>query len=487
MIDQRADSILYQGQDYLLTLVDKLITNRRLGKALEKEWAKADYIIGLYEAYAVKYSLDDEDMVNAALECIIEIAGLYAYPSAPTFQMFNPPAIIAQKGDKGDKGDDGERGPAGMATDITTTITEPGVVDSFPIDSAKGVRWDYIATRDTGEQRAGTILGTWNTTGTGIDFFDNSTADIVGTTDPLSFEVMFAAGDIQLFAHITEGQWTIVLTRYFIPNNGNGTGPISDVLPYGLIYIGNAADQAQPRTMFGHATITFDGQVSISPGVITNTHIHPDANITWSKMLEHTPNKVAITDASGYITTTNLITLLELSYLQNLTGNVQAQLNGKMTDPTTTLGDIIWRDVSTVARLPIGLEGQVLGVSSGIPQWVNSTAALIETVVEIGDWAFLVGGSTKSVFANIPTSKIRGISGIVRPDSDVPLASYEGISPIGNAGSTIYLHFVSFSSDGGSGTNVGIAQPDNGVTHLTTGNFDEVPYNRGWITIKHVP
>jgi hypothetical protein len=56
--------------------------------------------------------------------------------------------------------------------------------------------------------------------------------------------------------------------------------------------------------------------------------------------------------------------------------DLQNALNLKLTDPTTTAGDIIYRNGAGIQRLPIGTSGQVLEVVSGEPVWTTpSTSA----------------------------------------------------------------------------------------------------------------
>ena len=45
--------------------------------------------------------------------------------------------------------------------------------------------------------------------------------------------------------------------------------------------------------------------------------------------------------------------------------------------PTTTLGDMIYFGVSGNGRLAIGSAGQIMGISAGVPAWINNPALLI--------------------------------------------------------------------------------------------------------------
>ena len=376
MLDTRAESIIYQAQGYLVELVNTLIINKKLGKALNKDWDKADLVVAYLEAWTHKDKLDDVTDMNYILECLILLCTLYQYPAAPTIFAINPPVIINIPGETGPPGPQGNNGATGLATDINITLSVSGVVDSFAITNAKGARWDYIVIQNSGEQRAGSVIASWTEDGLGIELSDISTADINGSTDGISFDVQFDGTNIQLVALLTSGTWNIVATRYFIPNNGNGSGPISGALPNGQVYIGNTSNLAQARTVTGVISITNTGVTSLNSGVISNTHIAAGAAIAVNKLAALSANKLAITDGSGFLTTLTNPSLTEIGYLIGLTSPAQTQITARLIDPTTTIGDTIYRNGSNIiARLPIGTTNQVLTVSGGVPLWVDAQEA----------------------------------------------------------------------------------------------------------------
>ena len=94
MLDLRANTIIYQSQGYLVTLVDSLILNKRLGKALNKKWSKADLILSYLEAWEERLKLDDITQMNYILECLIQLCELNQFPAAPTVNVASPPAIL---------------------------------------------------------------------------------------------------------------------------------------------------------------------------------------------------------------------------------------------------------------------------------------------------------------------------------------------------------------------------------------------------------
>jgi hypothetical protein len=90
----------------------------------------------------------------------------------------------------------------------------------------------------------------------------------------------------------------------------------------------------------------------------------------------HIDNPIAINRANGNITTAQNIngaTPTELGYLSGVTSAIQTQINGKMTNPMTTGGDIIYGGSSGApTRLANGTAGQILQ-SNGTtlaPSWV---------------------------------------------------------------------------------------------------------------------
>lgn len=481
MIDPRANSIVYQSQGYLVNLVDGLIKNKRLGKAFDKEWDKASTIIDGLEAYSEKDKLADPSSINFVLDCLIKLANLNQYPAAPTFNMANPPSLIVQKGDKGDPGNTGPQGPAGYATDIQTVVTTTSAIDIFSSSLSSAARWDYTVIRQTGEQRSGSLIGTWKADGSAFDINDICTEDIVGSTLEIEFVLQYTAGNIQLTAVVSGGVWSVVLTRYFIPNNGNGTGPISNALPNGQIYIGNALNQAQAQLMSGVINITNSGITAFNPGVIYDAAVNDGAGIQLSKLAILSPDRVVVTDFSGIITTGNP-SGQEVEYLTGVSDYLQVQLDSKLTDPTTTVGDIIIRNGSNlISRLGVGTNGQVLTVAGGLPSWQNATnGGVLFTVVEIGAWNM---DTTPTV--NIPhglvTSKIRGVISvaIIRDDLSFAYTSPGGISTTSDGlqeiASYIFLggNYIRLDRKTGSG--------------YDGGNFVSTGINRGWITIAYVP
>lgn len=377
MIDVRASSIIYQSQIYYRDLLNDLVVRRRLGKALVDQWSKADLILGYLEALNYRTLLTNEQdilNVNNILECLIKLCELNQYPvTAPLTFQAAPAVIVGQPGADGVIGPVGPRGFTGLATDFSiSSISVSTVVDSFPITDAKAARWDYVATATNGAQRASSIIGHWKSDGSSFDLADIGADDVTGSTSSLDFDLVFGAGNIQLIATISSLTWNIVGTRYFIPNNGNGTGPVSAVLPNNQVYIGNTSNVATPQSVTGDISITNTGVTSINAGVILDADINSSANITLTKLASLNNNIVPITNGSGKLisSTLNPTTLGFVDISSSLT----SLLNAKLTDPMTSPGDIIIRNGSNITtRLPIGANGQVLTLTGGVPTWQNAS------------------------------------------------------------------------------------------------------------------
>lgn len=488
MIDTRIDTIIYQSQIYYRDLINTLVSDKKLGKALDDKWNKADEILGYLEALNYRDRLTDDDdilNVNFILECLIKLCELNYYPVAAPLTFQPAPAVIV--GEQGRPGDTviGPPGPAGLATDFQISLVSvPTVVDSFPIVDAKAARWDYIVIEATGEQRAGTLIGHWLPDGSDLEIADSSADDLgVGSTEPLTFSLEFLTGNIRLIATPASGIWNVVGTRYFIPNNGNGSGPITDVLPNGTIFIGNVSNAAQSRTVSGVINITNTGVTSFVAGSILNADINASAGITLTKLAAlPTGNKVLLSNGAGFIIEST-ITNVNLASLDTTT-SLTAQLAAKLADPMTTIGDILIRNGSNItARLGIGSVNQVLTVSGGLPSWVSLPSQLLTKTMNIGVWN-MVGGGAKTV-----------PHGLSMPDPSKIVSVTANI--IDDLGIVPGLNLCRISTGGA----LALGHPEGGylgsdttncyLYATPTGSFDSAAYsgggNRGTITIWYLP
>lgn len=102
---------------------------------------------------------------------------------------------------------------------------------------------------------------------------------------------------------------------------------------------------------------------------INNAQIGAAAAISLSKLQTLTANRVLLSNGSGVVSASS-VTNTTLSYL-DVTSSIQTQLNGKLTNPMTTNGDLITRASGNPARLGIGSTNQVLTVVAGQPAWAS--------------------------------------------------------------------------------------------------------------------
>lgn len=468
-----------------------------------------------------------EVQVNEFLRHLIQIGELDKYPVVPSLLPTSKPVIISTgaPGSPGPPGSVGPQGLTGLATDfIAAAITTPLVIDSFDITDAKGGRWDYVVEKSTGEQRTGSIIAKWNSAGVIKYTEDISTDDVIGDTGGMVLSVVYSAPNIQLVATPASGIWEVAGSRYFIPNNGNGSGPVGDVLADGKVYIGNASNQATARSISGAIAMTNTGVVSINNDYITNAMIAPGAAIALSKLATLNNNIVVITNGSGQMVSSTL-NPTTLGYV-DIGSSLTALLNAKLTNPLTTNGDILIYNGGAVRLASGGApnDGKVLTLSGGIPAWMNvpggisgltagyipkaSNATTIVNslisesgsaihiagtleiasgyrtqasgpylktkVMDIGDWN-MISTSTINIPHGILRSKIRTVTIIIRDDSD--LTSY----PLG-LGQTPGQESFCIIDD----TNIvldRLGSGDGGIFDNT--NFNSTSFNRGWVTITY--
>jgi hypothetical protein len=222
-------------------------------------------------------------------------------------------------------------------------------------------------------------------------------------------------------------------------------------------------------------SITNTGVTSFTPGIIVNADINAAAAIATTKLAALNPNIVPITNGSGFLISSALspTTLGYVDIGSSLTG----LLNLKLTDPTTTVGDLIIRNaLNVVARLGVGTNGQVLTVSGGVPTWQSPSGVLNTVVIEIGAWD-MTSGSINVAHGIADYKKIRSVSVIVRNDADNQLVD---LLTNGYGGSESAAGIGGFF----------VVQSTNVVLFPGTGCFNTALFNdgalqRGWITIEY--
>lgn len=77
-------------------------------------------------------------------------------------------------------------------------------------------------------------------------------------------------------------------------------------------------------------------------------------------------------------------------YLTSVDWNI---FNGKLSDPLTTNGDLLYRSGGVTTRLPVGSNGQILGVVGGAPTWATINGILTLNTLNAGAQTLAVGTS----------------------------------------------------------------------------------------------
>jgi hypothetical protein len=339
-----------------------------------------------------------ELQVNRLVRCLVKLGDLNKYPVVPSLLPNVTPVILNQglQGNPG-VGTKGDKGDPGIATDFSISNANTTViVDSFPITDANAAEWQYIVTSNTGKQRASSVIGHWTADGLYKTEADTGADDLLGsTTGLIEFNVNISGATVQLVATIISETWSIKGSREYIPRNGNGTGIINNVLPYGQFYIGNISNQAQAFSITGDVTFSPTGVASITANSILDADINSVANITLSKLASLNNNIVPITNGFGKLISSTLSPTV-LGYV-DIGSSLTGLLNLKLTDPLTTIGDLMHRNGSNITtRLPIGSPGQVLTVSGSVPSWQTPASGFADPMTSIGDLIIRNGANVTS-------------------------------------------------------------------------------------------
>lgn len=491
MLDVRASSIIYQSQVALAATVDSLITSKKFGKAKDPVWDKCLRIRRYLTALQYASRATDTTSQTYLLECLIILAEINEFPASPVLTLTSIPNIlVGAAGAQGQPGATGAQGPTGQATDfLVGPLGANGTVDSFLLSATPGAVWEYVATHSvTGAQRAGTIEGSWSTTGATIDFFDNAHPDIVGSTAGVEFNILLSGGNIILQAVISSGTWNIRGSRHFIPTNGNGAGAVGSVLLNGYTYIGNVGNVATGVLLSGAITVTNTGVTTLSNSVVTNANIVASAGISLNKLTALTASRIAVTDGSGFLSTINSPTLTELGYVGGATSNLQAQITAGLVPSLTASRPVItngsgiltanpvlstnrvvkWKGTQFADSL-ISDDGTTVTISSR--PVVTSNVALLSTTINIDDWN-MTSTTSISVPHGLSYKKIRSVNIIIRNDADT---AYNNLSRLN--GST---GLVSGGWTFNGATDLTL-QKINGT--IFDAGYSATSFNRGFITI----
>lgn len=211
MLQPTQESVVYAAQTKLLDLAYETAQTRNLNKVLTE----------LYQGAQIYYWLQSLDRGEDYLtyterekiwRCLIEIAEIYDFPTAPT--LVNRPVDINAGGGGGNTIINNityNFGSTFGTTEIdTTTIT----ADSIPVTDDYGAVW-YYTVRKGVNQRSGIVQASWLSDGSSVSYSEESVGEI-GDTSPITISVDFSGGNIRLRVAASNNDWFVSGTRILI-------------------------------------------------------------------------------------------------------------------------------------------------------------------------------------------------------------------------------------------------------------------------------
>lgn len=110
----------------------------------------------------------------------------------------------------------------------------------------------------------------------------------------------------------------------------------------------------------------------------------------------------------------------------------------KALNPETTLGDLAYRSATanTNTRLPIGTNGQVLGVVAGVPAWTTDASGMTNPMTTTGDTIYSSSGSTPARLGIGTTGQVLSVSGGVPAWATVASSPIKQIVNAQNSGTS---------------------------------------------------
>lgn len=258
-----------------------------------------------------------------------------------------------------------------------------------------------------------------------------------------------------------------------------------------FIFIGNALDVPVGHPVSGDVSLTNTGIVEITPGVIVNADVNTTAAIALTKLAALTPSRAAITDSLGFFTvsptsaiqigflstttsdvqvqinakqatitgaattivssnlTANLalisngagkvavstVTATELGFSSGVLSPIQPQLNTKLTVVLTTPaeGDLLVRSGGVFVNSPVGVDGQVWTVVSGVPTWSTGTANGIPPGGSTDQYLTKIDGTSfNTQWSTLVLSKVTDVSATAAQVNVLATGFYDATSSVQN-------------------------------------------------------
>lgn len=206
-------SIRYQARTVLADLANEIASTQRL--------TSSEAVAKIKKASKIRYwlkALDYKEFLtlkqrNQIWYKIIELSGIYDFPTAPVLGEVSRPSILV-----GEQGPPGPTGPAGgdggTAFENTDVDTGTETVDSFSYSLGTGVLWRYTVRNAAGTaSRSGTIAATILADGSAVAGGDESSATEIGDTSDVTLSVDVSAGTVRLRATAASDNWIVEGTR----------------------------------------------------------------------------------------------------------------------------------------------------------------------------------------------------------------------------------------------------------------------------------
>jgi len=297
-------------------------------------------------------------------------------------------------------------------------------------------------------------------------------------------------GTVNIESTPVSGGSNPLLSRATSGDITSSTAGLTTALANGYIIIGNGSGVATAVLPSGSITLTNTGVFGIASGVIVNSNISNSATIALSKLAALTANRALLSDGSGVIsasTVTNVelgyvsgvtsaiqtqlntkqvtitgaatsivsvdlspnfalvssglgkvavstISTTKLGYLSNVTSDIQAQLNNRLSFSsalTPVEGDIVYYDGAVWNRLPRGSNGQLLASTASSIQWQTNPTTGLPTGGSTGQYLNKVSGADYDVqWSTLTLDKITDVTATVSQVNVLATGYYDATSSI---------------------------------------------------------
>lgn len=315
ILDPRGPSIEFQSIVRRDDLVVELCKTRKPTRSALFD--KAVLISDLLKAVSYKNTYLDNDQVNRLYQRLIEAADIFDYPVAP----------------------------------VLPTVTIPTVGSTIIVDGVTGVTGDVdINSSGISSINAGVIVNDDINAAAGIALSKLAalTASRALVSDGSGIVSVSAVTNTEL-GHLT-GVTSPIQTQL--------NAKIGTTLASANIIVGNGSNVATAVAMTGDVTISNAGVTSIGTGVIVNADVSASAGIALSKLAALTASRAAVTDGSGFMTTST-VTATELGYVSGVTSSIQTQLNAKQATITGGATTIVSSNLTASRALTSDGAGKV--------------------------------------------------------------------------------------------------------------------------------